>query len=177
MNADQQGELSERSEFSPCRHSSVRRRETVIALAMAGGELRGAGGPGGPAAGPRAAMRGRVPAVYRADMERNTLRRGPALVDFGLAHQDRGVSPPHGDVLLSGDKSTQKRLLLAEGMSDSCARRHCQADTGAALFTFCGAHPLGAPRLTTRHSPVAQGTNSQHPERVWPWPAMPIPSR
>ncbi len=36
MNADQQGELSERSEFSPCRHSSVRRREPAVALAMAG---------------------------------------------------------------------------------------------------------------------------------------------
>jgi hypothetical protein len=30
--------------------------------------------------------------------------------------KNRGVSPPHGNVLFSGKKSTQKGLLLAEGI-------------------------------------------------------------
>jgi hypothetical protein len=73
--------------------------------------------------------------------------------------EPRGLAPP-GDVLLSGDKSTQKRLLLAEGMSDSCARRHCQADTGAAQPTFCGAHPLGAPRQSARRTILPNAEHS-----------------
>ena len=65
---------------------------------------------------------------------------------MAIINQNRGVSPPHGDALFTAEKCA-KRLLLAEGMVDSFVRRRYQAVTVPALPTFCGAHPLGAPRL------------------------------
>ena len=123
----------------------------------AGGEFRGAGGSGGSAAGPRAAMRGRVPAVYTAGKE-TPGRAGAARVDFGLANQDRGVSPPHGDVLLYGDKRTQKRLLLAEGMALSTGRQlrsssSARPDIGTAvLHRWRGPSPWGPACLVRRYA-------------------------
>ena len=75
----------------------------------------------------------------------------PLFLSHLIQILNRGVSPPHGDVLFPAEKYA-KRLLLAEGTIDSFVNRRCHAVTVPALPAFCGAHPLGAPRLSADFS-------------------------
>ena len=87
-----------------------------------------------------------------ADVEQEIYHDSGLIQAAGPETQPKpaGFVPP-ADVLLSGDKSTQKRLLLAEGMGDGFVPRLCSRTLFSRLHLLRDPF-LWAPRLPTGDS-------------------------
>jgi hypothetical protein len=77
----------------------------------------------------------------------------------------RGLAPARRRTFLGGKVRKTPAPRGGHGTLDRSATSFiapARPDTGPAVPTVGGAHPLGAPRLSARHSPAFRGTDIQH---------------
>ena len=163
------GQMSEGAlapEFLSGRHSSVWRREPAVARSAMAGKTAGdhalGGRPLGRARG-RAGCGAAGPATAGFDRSSGTAAREYWFL-CSFKTSTRGSRPPTAPYSFPAKRVSRNAFLLAEGTIDGFVHRRDHAVTVPALSTFCGAHPLGAPRrpagfvMTPKDQPSAFGT-------------------